>query len=196
VLRDSLDRGRDRGARQLGQRVVHLDQHVEVADVHEALTQRAGHVGVYLGNDAARHAQGGRRHLHGDAEAAVAVGIGWADLQQRDVEAHAAAVDQLSEVAQMHGDPVGASGIDRRAVVGAGEPALVPHALAAGAARLNDVVFGAQVIERAEREQMGDAHVLQLGAAAIEGRQQVQRNGAVGVHVDMVARANLGRGVI
>ena len=111
----------------LEQRLVVLDQVVDVRDVDEGVAMHPGHQAVDLGDD---HLGRLHRRLHdvdADAEADVAVPVGGRDLYQRDVHRDDAAVEEPRDLAQEDGRVVGRAGVDLLPGVVADEEAVVPE---------------------------------------------------------------------
>ena len=90
----------ERLGRQLEQRVVHRDEVRDAVHVEEGVAERARHLRVHLGEDEGRRVDGRADDVHRDAEAHEAVAVRRADLDERHVDADAAARDQQRDLGQ------------------------------------------------------------------------------------------------
>jgi hypothetical protein len=73
------------------------DRLLQLPQVDEGVPERPRHPGVDLRQDQVRRLHRRPDHVHRDAEAAVAVRVRRADLDQRHVDPHPAAADQLED---------------------------------------------------------------------------------------------------
>ncbi len=113
---------------ELRQRAVHRDQVVDVVHVEEGVAQGPGHLRVDLGDDEVGGLHPGADHVHRDPEAHVAVAVRGRDLDQRHVDAHPPAADELGDLREEDGHEVGPALLHRLPDVGADEERGVPEA--------------------------------------------------------------------
>ena len=102
-------------------RSIILDHRIDLADMDESVTERAGHLRVDLGDDMTGRISRRLGYVHRHAEAAEAVLIRRCDVNQGDIERDAAGAEQLRNLREENRCVVGAAFPDRRADVGADE---------------------------------------------------------------------------
>ena len=127
VLADASLDVTDRADRVLVGRDIALDGQVDLRDVDEAVTQRAGHRGVELDDDRPGGPDRGMHRLDGRPERAEAVGVWRCRIDEDGIERQQAPVEQARHVREEGRDVIGTSLGDRSARVRADEERLVPE---------------------------------------------------------------------
>jgi hypothetical protein len=160
---------------QREQRHVHGDHAVDVVDVHERIAERARHAGIHFREHQIRGIDCGPNDVDRHAQARIAVAIRRRDLDQDDVDPHAARGDEVGDLRQKHRDEVGATLVHGLSHVGADEECRVPEAM---------LEPRSHVGRRSQREQMHDFVVSQVMAVRDQRVHQPRRLGGTGANQD------------
>ena len=165
----------DLGLLHRAERTRRFDDRVDFADVDEAVAIGARHLIVDLSDDVAGLLGGGEGRIDADSEAAEAVRVGRRDLDERDVERHGAAYEELFDFAEVDRGVVGAAIVDGIAHVAADENGVVAEMSGH---------FGSDVRRRPHGHHVDDFDVFDVRAALHERFDQSLRFGTTGLDVD------------
>ena len=146
--------------------MLHRHHAGDAVDMYERVAERARHPGVHLGEHQVGALDGGPHHIHRDAEAHVAVRIGRAHLDERDIDPDPTAADELGDLGQEHRDEVRPALLHRLAHVGPDEERRVPESVG---------VLAGDVGRRPERHQMNDLVVGEVLAVLHQRGDQPDR---------------------
>ncbi len=193
VLHEAGDVAADRllhrtypGGRQLDDRLVALDDRVDLVEMDERVAVGARHVGVHLGD----HRPGGLGGRLGvvdrDAEGAIAVFVRRRDVDERHVGRQVALAEELGDLAEEHGDVVAAPVPDRLAGARADEQRLVEE-------RVGELWPG--VVALAHRDHVVDLHAPQLARPGDQCVDQFEGLAACMGEHHAVARPDPGEGL-
>ena len=159
--------------------VVHCHCVVDVADVDQPVAVGARHCGVHLRHHMAGRLHGGARHIHRNAQRAVAVFVGRGDLHQRHIQRHDALTEEAGDFAQEDGHIVGHTFIHGGADVGPHEEGVGVETLRHLRARIGGFALGVDA---------DDLHVAQLFVAVGHGLHQQFGCGRAAMDKDAVPR--------
>jgi len=151
---------------QLDDRLLALDDDVDLGHVDERVAMGARHVRVDLRDHRLCDLGGRLGVVDRDAERTEAMLVGWGDVDQGHVGGQVALAEQLGDLAEEHGDVVAAPVLYRLPRAGADEERLVEER--ARHLRL-------RVLPLAHGDHMVDLDVLQLGSAGDERVDEVER---------------------
>mmetsp|Transcript_11743 Transcript_11743/g.40107 ORF Transcript_11743/g.40107 Transcript_11743/m.40107 type:complete len:274 (-) Transcript_11743:39-860(-) len=180
VTADRAVHVRQRPARVDGEGPMRLHGRGDAAAVDDAVTVRARHVLVHLGDDGVRHLARGNGGINTHAHGAEPVGVRRGHLDDRHVEREHLAAEERRDFRQEARDVVGAPGGDGLAHVGAGKQRRAVER----AGRL----LGRQ-LEGPLRLDGVHLHARELWAgAASEGLNERQRSHHGAVHEDALGR--------
>lgn len=166
------------GALGDGYRVVDVDGDVDVAEVQQAVTKAARHAGVDLCDDGLGGLDRGARGVHRGSKRAVAVLVRRRDVDERDVERHGTAAEELRHLAQEHGHVVGLTTSHRLPDVLADEQGVDAEARRHLRLRVRGGALGVK---------LDDLDGAEFGGAGGQSAYEALRRGGDAVYVDAVA---------
>ena len=181
ILADGALHIADVGRRQFDEVGLLLHDVIQLADMDEAVTHGAGHLGVDLRDQQVGALGGGLGVVAGNAKAAVAVLIGGAQVQQYHIGVQRGA-EQLGDLAEEYGGKVAPALLNGLAGGAAQEQAVVAEVLG---------IFGQAVFGLAHGHHVHHFHILVLlGIGYHRVGQQDRFAGRMG-HYYPVARFNM-----
>ena len=165
--------GRGRLGCKFQQRQFTFHECMKRADVNKAVAERAGHVGIHLGDDVIRALDRSLHHVHRHAKAAKPVRVRRTDLYERDVQMDLFPAKQRRDVAQENRCVVCDAFVNGVAHVGSDEEGVVAEV---------GEQFAARVRRAAKREDVDDLHVEYIRATFGERGHERLRCGATGAN--------------